>query len=99
MGGNLMLRSAENAASTPRGFTPREVARLFRVSVEKVRGWIARGELAAINTADSPVGKPRYVVTPAALERFEAGRHAATEPKPAPRRRRRLAGMIDYFPD
>jgi hypothetical protein len=71
---------------------------MYRVSVQKVRRWIASGELAAINTAGSRLDKPRLVVTPAALERFEAGRRAATKPKPA-KRRKRQAGVIDFYPD
>ncbi len=90
--------SLDTATILPRGYTVREVARLYRSSPEKVRGWIARGELVAINTADSRLSKPRYVITPAALERFEAGRRAATEPKPA-KRRKRQAGVIDFYPD
>jgi hypothetical protein len=62
-----------------------------------VLGWIKRGELSAINTAE-PGARPRLVVLPAALERFERARSAAAPPKPQ-RRRRRSAGFIDYFPD
>ncbi len=38
------------AASEP-GLTVRDVACRYRVGEDKVRGWIARGELRAINTA------------------------------------------------
>jgi hypothetical protein len=64
-----------------------------------VRGWIRRGELLALNVADSKCGRPRFVVTPEALEQFERSRAAATPDKPVPRRKRRPAGMIDFFPD
>jgi transposase len=80
-----------------RGYTTADIAARFRVSEDKVRGWIKRGELLAINTADVKCGKPRYVVTPEALAAFEQGRGAA-EPKPAPRRKRRTA-EVDYFPN
>jgi hypothetical protein len=72
---------------------------MYRVSPEKVRNWIVKGELEAVNTADSRLGKPRLVITAAMLERFEARRRAATAPKPTPRKRRRQAQMIDFFPD
>jgi transposase len=81
------------------GLTVSELARRYRVGEDRVRGWIRRGEMSAINTADAQCGKPRYVVLPEALELFERGRQAATPDKPAPRRKRRPAGLIDFFPD
>jgi transposase len=89
---------SDTGASDHRGFVTAEIARRFRVSEDKVRGWIARRELRALNTADPASGKKRYVVTPEALAEFEAARQAATPaPKPA-RRRKRMAGQIDFFP-
>jgi hypothetical protein len=79
------------------GLTVRDVAARYRVSPDKVRGWIARGELGAVNTASVLCGKPRWVVTREALTEFERRRAGGSPPKP-PRRRRRPA-MIDYFPD
>src|SRR5262249_13038079 len=81
----------------PRGFTVRDVARRYRVGEDKVRGWIARGELAAINTATVLCGKPRWVITPDALVLFENRRHGGPPPK-QPRQRRRT-DEVDYFPD
>jgi len=79
------------------GLTVAEVAKRYRVSPDKVRGWLRRGELAAINTSSKPGGKPRFVVTREALERFEQGRSAADPPKPQRRRRpRRPPGWIDF---
>ena len=86
------------SAAPPRGLTVSDVAARYRVGEDKVRGWIRRGELFAINTADVRCSKPRYVVTPEALERFEKGRQAQEPPKPA-RRPRRAADEEDYFPD
>lgn len=80
------------------GLTPREVAVRYRVSAEKVRKWIERGELRAINTADTKSGKPRYVVPVEALAEFEQKR-AAAAPKPAPvKKPRGPVGQIDFFP-
>jgi hypothetical protein len=84
-------------ANRPRGWTPRELARLLRVRVERVRGWIQDGSLKAINTAAAKCGKPRYVVLPHHLAEFER-QHAAAAPKEGPRRRRRKATK-DYYPD
>ena len=49
------VRAAPATINTRRGYTPREIGHLLRVSAEKVRRWIAAGELRAINTADRPV--------------------------------------------
>jgi hypothetical protein len=93
-----MAHDTTPAASVPRGLTVRDVARRYRVSPKRVRAWIRRGELAALNTADVRSPKPRFVVTPEALERFERGRQAAAPP-PKARRARRATGLVDYFPD
>jgi hypothetical protein len=76
----------------------RDVARRYRVSPERVRGWIRRGELAALNTADLVSSKPRLVITPDALQHFERARQAAARPVP-PRRRKRRFAVKDYYPD
>jgi hypothetical protein len=81
----------------PRGFTVREVAGRYRVGEGKVRGWIKRGELSAINTASPLCGRPQLRVTPEALAEFERRRSAA--PPPRPQRRRRRPPAIDYYPD
>jgi hypothetical protein len=83
-------------ADTPsRGSTVWDLAQRWRVSPDKVRWWIKSGALSALNTA-GPGGKPRYVVLPEAVERFEAGRSAAPTPKPA--RRKKRTTEVDYFP-
>jgi transposase len=78
------------------GLTVRDVARRYRVSPDKVRGWITRGELLAINTATSLCGRPRWIVNPDALAVFEKRR--AGGPPPKPKRRARKAPMIDFYP-
>jgi hypothetical protein len=83
--------------SPPPGLTVADVARRYRVGQEKVRGWITRGELVAVNTAAVLCGRPRWVVLPDALERFERGR-AAAQPRPT-RHRRRRPEAVDYYPD
>jgi hypothetical protein len=89
---------AADPTPTPRGFTVRETARYFRVSPEKIRNWIAKGELLAVNTADPLAAKPRLVVTADAVARFERARQAA-RPEPPPRRRKRRTPAIDFYPD
>jgi len=89
--------AAARAEELPRGYTVPEVARRYRVGQEKVRGWIRRGELAAVNTATMPCGKPRWVITPDGLAAFEKLRAGGRPPKPS--RRRRQPAEIDFYPD
>ena len=88
-----------DTTSTPRvdGYTPNELARLLRVSPDRIRGWIKSGELSAIDTATIRCGRPRYVVLPHHLAEFERRRAASPPPKPA--RRRRRQELVDYYPD
>jgi excisionase family DNA binding protein len=79
------------------GLTVRDVARRYRVSPDKVRAWIARGELPAVNTASALCGRPRWVVPAEALAAFE--RRRAGGPAPRPPRRRKRATPVDYYPD
>jgi hypothetical protein len=76
--------------------TVADVARRHRVGEDKVRFWIARGELHAINTAAVLCGRPRWVILPEALAEFEERRAGGPAPKP-PRRRRRPEPH-DYYP-
>jgi len=84
------------AADTAPGLTVRDIALRYRVGPDKVRSWIIRGELAAVNTASR--GKPRWVITPESLTAFEGRRAGGPAPKAA-RRPRRRAATIDYFPE
>jgi hypothetical protein len=81
----------------PRGYTVADVAARYRVSPDKVRAWVRRGELAAVNVASLLCGRPQLRITPEALAAFERGRSATPPPKPP--RRRRQQGWKDYFPD
>jgi excisionase family DNA binding protein len=88
---------AEPAIGADAGLTVQDVAKRYRVSPDKIRAWIARGELRAINTATALCGKPRWVITPDALSAFEQKRVGG--PTPKPQRRRRLPAVIDFYPD
>jgi hypothetical protein len=85
-------------ATTPTtGLTVREVARRYRVSPDKIRAFIARGELLAVNTASAACGKPRFVVLPHHLAAFEQRR--AGGPPAKPQRRPKRSEAVDYYPD
>lgn len=79
-----------------RGFTVADVAARYRVSPDKVRLWIRRGELSAINTASSLCGRPQLRITVEALAAFEQSR--TTVPPPKPQRRHRKQAMVDFYP-
>jgi excisionase family DNA binding protein len=65
--------------------TPKQVAQRLGVGLTKVRGWIARGQLVAIDTASEtgPGRRRRYRIAPAALAAFETQRSNGTVPAPA----------------
>jgi transposase len=79
------------------GLTVSDVARRYRVGEDKVRAWIRRGEMRAVNTAVVLCGKPRWVVLPDALAEFERKRAGGPLGKPRGRPRRQ-AGLIDFYP-
>jgi excisionase family DNA binding protein len=80
--------------------TPPEVARLLRVSADKVLGWIRRGELKAVNVSNRD--QPRYRVRREHLEEFLAAREVQPPAPRTPRKQRRPAGrlgndVIEFF--
>jgi hypothetical protein len=82
-------------AARPRLLTVPEVARELGVKPQKVRGFIARGDLAAVDMADSPLSRPCLKVRPEDLAAFlESRKICKTLPT---RRRPRLQGIPDYF--
>jgi hypothetical protein len=85
------------SAGRSRGWTVRDVAGRYRVGMDKVRGWIRRGELRAVNTATALCGKPRWVVTNEAMAEFE--RRRSSTPPAKPQRMRQKHPQKDYYPD
>jgi len=69
--------------------TPPEVAKLLRITSDKVLGWIRSGELRSMNVAAKTGGRPRYRVAEEDLTAFLARR--AVVPPPPVRRRRKPA--------
>jgi hypothetical protein len=91
------MSSATLASRYP--YTPPDVARRYAVAIEKVYGWIATGQLRAINVASSlSLRRPRWRISEADLAEFEARRTAAqpvpTKPRP---RRKKEDGLINFF--
>ena len=86
------------AALARRCYTPPTLAEYLGVTPEKIILWIRRGELVASNITADPQGRPRYVITPQAVETFLASRQPVP-PTPRPKRRRKSADEVDFFPD
>lgn len=74
---------------------PPAVAKRLGVAPEKVIGWIRSGKLKAVNVGDGIV-RPRYRVSPDALDDFLRSRDASPAPKPA-RRRRQDPNVIKFY--
>ena len=75
---------------------PRDVAAHLGVDANKVAAWIKGGELSAINVATKPGGRPRYRITPEALDAFLAARSVLPAPK-ASKRRSKSGYEYRYF--
>jgi hypothetical protein len=84
----------EPTPSTQAGLTVGDVARRYRVGEDKVRGWIRRGELAAVNTAAALCGKPRWVILPEALAAFETRRRGSGPETATPATQASGAGLV-----
>ncbi len=92
------VRVALGEAGSAPGLTVEEVAATLRVSPDKIRAWLATGELVGTNTSATLAGRPRWVIAPESLAAFRAKRTSAPLPK-QPTRRRRSSGEVDFFPD
>ena len=70
-----------------------DVCERFGIGVHTVLGWIAAGELRAVNVGRTPVGKkPRWRITAEALAAFELARESGTPAPAKPRRKKVAAG-------
>jgi transposase len=84
-------------ANDATSLTPNQIAKRYRVGVHKVHGWIARGEMRAINVASETAKRPQWCILPEAIAEFERGRAARPTPAPRPKRRRKKNDVIEFF--
>jgi excisionase family DNA binding protein len=78
-------------------YTVQDICARYFVSVHTVLGWIARGELRALNVGRAPgAKKPRWRITQEALDAFELAR-TPTPPPPTAQRRKRQGGVIEFY--
>jgi hypothetical protein len=75
------------------------LARYLRVSADYLRDEIRAGRLGAIDTSRQRRGKPRFIILPHHLAEWERSRRAVAPVQPSPRRQRRPATVIDFYPD
>lgn len=79
-------------------YSPAEIAERWGCKVDKVLSLIGARELVAMNLATSrTAGKPRWRISPEALEDFERGRSTQPKPKSVTRRRTKDTGVIEFF--
>ena len=77
--------------------SPSDIAVSRGINVLKVLTWIKSGELKAVNVATCAGRLPRWRISPADLEAFDAAR-AAVPQAPVSRRPRRKAGhVVEFF--
>jgi hypothetical protein len=78
--------------------TPTDIAESRGINVLKVLLWIKSGELRAVNVAASRAGKlPRWRISPADLEAFDAARMAVPQSPVARRPRQKSGHVVEYF--
>lgn len=92
----LRLHAPAVKCETPQGFTVSDLCNRWRIGADKIHTFIRQGELVAVNLAANRSGRPQWRVTPESLHAFEARR--SSMPPSKPQKRRRQAGMVDYYP-
>jgi hypothetical protein len=84
------------STTTEKAITPPVVAARYGVNVHRVLGWIARGELAAVNVGDG--SRPRWRIMPESLADFERRRASVPKLKATRRKREKQpADFVQYF--
>jgi excisionase family DNA binding protein len=83
--------------NTNPAMTVEDVAARLAVSYDTVRAWILSGELRAMNVARKLGQKPRWRVTLADMELFEAMRYNKPPSPSAARRPRKSKAAFEWF--
>jgi excisionase family DNA binding protein len=79
-------------------FTVSEVAARFGVGAATVGAWIRAGELLAVNVSRSAGSrKPRWRITPGAVEAFEVRRAGTPPVERKSRRRQEPQDVIKFY--
>lgn len=75
----------------------KDICKLFGVGEHTVLAWIHGGELSAINVSRRPGGKPKWRITPEALQAFERLRSASPVKPRAKQRRERVDDVVEFY--
>jgi transposase len=75
----------------------KDIQERYGVGEHTVLGWIHRGELKALNCARKLGTRPKYRITQAALDAFEALRETATTQPTTSGRRKPKSNVIEFF--
>jgi excisionase family DNA binding protein len=70
-----------SSTSNESWLTPPQLAKQLGVSPEKVLTWIRSGELPGVNVAERLTGRPRWRISPEALEQFLKRRESSPPPR------------------
>lgn len=85
------------AAAGRTKLTPPEIARRWGIKSQKVLAWIRSGELRAINAAERPEGRARYLVDVEDLAAFERRRRVIPPAKRIAKQKRKTTNIKEYF--
>lgn len=80
------------------GFSVSDLCRRWKVGPDKIRAFLARGELIGVNLATTLSARPQWRITPESVEVFERRRSSAPPPTPQ-RKSRRRSHLVDFYPD
>lgn len=90
------VREKRRVALPEFGITIPKLARLIKVSTNKLHSLIESGDLQAVNLAVQAGGRPRWRIFQADLDEFLALR-ATNRPLPKPARRKRAVATTKYY--
>lgn len=85
----------KQSKSPPRWLTPPAIAEQLGVDVHEVLRWVRSGALSAVDLRRPGSSRPRYRVSPHALNDYLAGRRVQP-PTPRARRHRRPPDLRHY---
>jgi hypothetical protein len=92
-----MSSETNKTTSRPGHWSIPEVARLFAIGEDKVRGWVRRGELLAENVAERIGDRPLWRIADEELQRFRSARRSIPETTTKTRKQSCAAGAAGVF--
>jgi excisionase family DNA binding protein len=75
----------------------KDICKRFGVGEHTVLAWIHSGELSAINVSRRAGGKPKWRITPEALQAFELLRSASPVKPRAKQRRKTATDVVQFY--